>query len=347
MSPRFVNHSPSDADRSIPPDDRPRAAGDLDLLDAYSRAVVGVVESVSPAVVSLTGRGEEQKLGSGSGFIIAPDGFVLTNSHVVGGRRRLVAETSDGDRVDAEVVGDDPPTDLALLRLASRELPYCRLGDSAALRVGQLVVAMGSPLGLQATVSTGVVSALGRSMRGSDGRLIDGIVQHSAPINPGNSGGPLVTSRGEVVGVNTAIIQFAQGLGFAVSAGTAQWVASEIMTHGRVRRRTLGVAAGTRRLPRDWVRAHDLLSDEAVEVHEVAPNGAARRGGLLAGDLIVAINDRVVANVDDVHRLLARRDERNAAELTVLRNGRLLTLTIEWTKNDGTERSSPPAGHPG
>lgn len=167
-------------------------AGDVDLLDAYSRAVVGVVDSVSPAVVSVGGVGEERSQGSGSAFIVSADGFALTNSHVVAGRRRLLAETADGDRIDVHVVGDDPATDLALLRLAARELPFCNLGDSAALRVGQLVIAMGSPLGLHATVSTGVVSALGRNMRAGDGRLIESIVQHSAPINPGNSGGPLV-----------------------------------------------------------------------------------------------------------------------------------------------------------
>jgi S1-C subfamily serine protease len=307
---------------------------DLALLDAYSRAVVGVVDSVSPAVVSVTGRSHERSPGSGSAFIIAPDGFALTNSHVVGGRRRLLAETVDGDKIDIDVIGDDPPTDLALLRLAARDLPFSRLGDSDALRVGQLVIAMGSPLGLQATVSTGVVSALGRSLRAGDGRLIESIIQHSAPINPGNSGGPLVNSRGEVVGVNTAIIAFAQGLGFAVPARTAQWVAGEMLQHGRVRRRRLGIAAGPRRLPRAWVRAHDLLTDEAVEVHDVAAGSAAQRAGLRTGDLITAINDRVVAGVDDVHRILSRSDGRTAADVAVLRDERLVTVTIEWAADD-------------
>jgi S1-C subfamily serine protease len=199
----------------IPQPSRP-PADDADLLDAYSRAVVHVVETVSPAVISVSGvRGERG--GSGSGFLITPDGYALTNSHVVDGRPRLVAETADGDRVDAQVVGDDPATDLALLRLASNDLPYAPMGDSTTLRVGQLIIAMGSPLGLQTTVSTGVVSAVGRSMRGQDGRLIENVVQHSAPINPGNSGGPLVDSRGRVVGVNTAIVAWAQGLGFAAA----------------------------------------------------------------------------------------------------------------------------------
>lgn len=308
--------------------------GDLDLLDAYSRAVVGVVDSVSPAVVSVTGRADERSAGSGSGFLISPDGLTLTNSHVVGGRTRLSAETVDGDRIDADVLGDDPATDLALLKLGARDLPYSKLGDSAALRVGQLVIAMGSPLGLHATVSTGVVSALGRSMRSGDGRLIESIIQHSAPINPGNSGGPLMNSRGEVVGVNTAIIAFAQGLGFAVPAQTAHWVVGEFTTHGRVRRRRLGIAAGVKRLPRDVVRRHDLLGDEAVEVHDVAAGSAAARGGLRPGDLLTAINGRVVANIDDLHRLLARAGDHTAVDVEVLRHGHVETLTIEWNAGD-------------
>ncbi len=218
---------------------------DADVLDAYSQAVIRVVESVSPAVISVSGEGR----GSGSGFLISADGFAVTNSHVVSGRRQLVAETDDGDRVDASVLGDDPATDIALLRLAARDLPYSEIGDSEALRVGQLVIAMGSPLGLQSTVSTGVVSARGRTLRGQDGRLIENIVQHTAPINPGNSGGPLVDSHGRVVGVNTAIIAMAQGLGFAVPSNTAQWVTTEIMTHGRVRRRQLGIVASSELLP--------------------------------------------------------------------------------------------------
>ncbi|MBA4018464.1 MAG: serine protease [Pirellula sp.] len=327
MSLNFLNGpeaNPPGASRPAP------HAGDVDLLDAYSRAVVGVVDSVSPAVVSVGGVAEERSQGSGSAFIVSADGFALTNSHVVAGRRKLLAETADGDRIDVQVVGDDPATDLALLRLAARELPFCNLGDSAALRVGQLVIAMGSPLGLHATVSTGVVSALGRNMRAGDGRLIESIVQHSAPINPGNSGGPLVNSRGEVIGVNTAIIANAQGLGFAVPAGTARWVAGELREHGRVRRRVLGIAAGVRKLPRSIVREYDLLSDEAVEVHDVARGSAAERGGLRSGDLITAINDRVVAGIDDVHRLLSRADGRQETEVTVLRAERMLSLVISW-----------------
>jgi S1-C subfamily serine protease len=305
-------------------------ANDAALLDAYSQAVVNVVEAVSPAVISVQGAAGEQPAGSGSGFILAPDGFAVTNSHVVAGRQRLMAETSDGVRLDAAVVGDDPATDLALLRLAARQLPYAQLGNSAALRVGQLVIAMGSPLGLHSTVSTGVVSALGRSMRGVAGRLIERVIQHSAPINPGNSGGPLVNSRGQVVGVNTAIVAWTQGLGFAVPSDTVEWVAGEILAHGRVRRRVLGIVAETCRLARGVVREFDLLADEAVEIRDVAAGSAAERAGVRPGDLLVAINDRVVSGPDDVHRILARTPAESAAELTILRSGKKLTCVVEW-----------------
>jgi S1-C subfamily serine protease len=317
------------ADRRPAPSQQPRR-DDADLLDAYSQAVVNVVETVAPAVVSITGR-ENDPPGSGSGFLISPDGYAVTNSHVVGGRRKLRAETHDGDHLDAELVGDDPATDLAIIRLGSRDLPYVALGDSAALRVGQLVIAMGSPLGLHSTVSTGVVSALGRSMRGRDGRLIESIVQHSAPINPGNSGGPLVNSRGLVVGVNTAIIAMAQGLGFAVPSGTVEWVAAEILGHGQVRRRTLGIAAESVRLPRDLVRRFDLLAEEGVEVRGVTRGSVAEQAGVKTDDILVAINDRVVAGVDDVHRLLARLPADALCELTLLRGGRKITLGVKWS----------------
>ncbi|MCU0876893.1 MAG: trypsin-like peptidase domain-containing protein [Pirellulaceae bacterium] len=193
---------------------------DADLLDAYSQAVIGVVRQVGPAVISVTGRPEERPQGLGSGFLISADGLAITNSHVVHGRRRLRTETQDGDLLEAEVVGDDPATDLALLKLAARDLPTVELGDSAALQAGQLVIALGHPLGFHSTVSTGVVSALGRAMRSQQGRLIESVVQHTAPLNPGNSGGPLLDSRGRVVGINTAIIALAQGIGFAVPANT-------------------------------------------------------------------------------------------------------------------------------
>ena len=328
-SPDLLRLSTGDAGRSESPRPAKQESSDADVLDAYSQAVVNVVDTVSPAVVSVTGRGGQARQGAGSGFVITPDGYAITNSHVVGKRSGLSAETHEGDRVDAEVIGDDPATDVALLRLAASDLPYAEIGDSDTLRVGQLVIAMGSPLGLHSTVSTGVVSALGRSMRGQDGRLIENIIQHAAPINPGNSGGPLVESRGRVVGVNTAIIQFAQGLGFAVPSATVQWVASELLQHRTVRRRQLGVVATTRQLPKSFVREFDLLADQAVEVVEVAPNSHADKAGIEPGDLIVAINDRIVSSVDDVHRLLSIAPANTKLEVAFIRRDRSGRVTLQ------------------
>jgi S1-C subfamily serine protease len=300
--------------------------GDADVLDAYSQAVVNVVDNVSPAVISLSGEGR----GSGSGFLITPDGYAVTNSHVVSGRDKMIAETNEGDRIDAEVIGDDPATDLAVLRVASRDLPFCELGDSDAIRVGQLVIAMGSPLGLHSTVSTGVISAIGRSMRGQDGRLIENILQHAAPINPGNSGGPLVDSRGRVVGVNTAIIQLAQGIGFAVPSNTVKWIVTELLSKGEVTRRQLGVVARTQRLTPASVRQFDLLSDQVVEIIDVVDDSVAARSGVRPGDFLVALNDRIVTSVDDVHRLLAAIPNDVNIELTVVRNQSKQSLQLQW-----------------
>ncbi|MEW4490569.1 trypsin-like peptidase domain-containing protein [Thalassoglobus sp. JC818] len=299
-----------------------------DVLDAYSAAVVGVVEMVSPAVVSLWGQHRNGQQGNGSGFLITPDGYAVTNSHVVDGIQKMVAETIDGDRVEAVLVGNDPATDLALLRLESSDFPYAAIGDSEALKVGQLVIAMGSPLGLHSTVSTGVVSALGRNMRGSDGRLIENIIQHAAPINPGNSGGPLVDSRGRVVGVNTAIVQNAQGLGFAVSSATVQWVIGELLQHGEVRRRQLGVTARIRHLPRSMVREFDLLSPSVVEVVDFDTNGAAGRAGIRRGDWIVSINDRITENIDDIHRILVQVSSREELEVRLIRDEEIMTIPL-------------------
>src|SRR5262245_39100392 len=307
MYPRLVDNTDDRTQKNIgtaPTGNRPPAS-DADLLDAYSRAVIHVVETVSPAVISISGgmRGVDGNPGGfGSGFIVTPDGYALTNSHVANGRQKLLGETTDGDQLPAELVGDDPATDLAVVRLAANGLPYAQLGDSAGLRVGQLVIAMGSPLGLQSTGSTGVVSALGRSMRARDGRLIENIVQHAAPINPGNSGGPLVDSRGFVVGINTAIIAMAQGIGFAIPANTAEWVLQEILTHGNVRRRQLGISASVTRLPRALVRSLDLLADQGVEVREVASKSVADLAGLRPDDIIIALAGRLVTSIDDLHR---------------------------------------------
>ncbi|HEY4232316.1 MAG TPA: trypsin-like peptidase domain-containing protein [Lacipirellulaceae bacterium] len=303
-------------------------ARDADLLDAYSQAVVNVVETVAPAVISVMGRAGDGRGGSGSGFIVTPDGYALTNSHVAGDRAQLMAETADGDKLRVEVIGDDPATDLAVLRLAASGLPHAQFGDSAALRVGQLVIAMGSPLGLQSTVSTGVVSAVGRSMRGRDGRLIENVVQHAAPINPGNSGGPLVDSRGRIVGINTAIIAMAQGIGFAIPSATAEWVLSEILTHGKVRRRQLGISASIARLPRALVRELDLLADQGVEVQDVVSGSLAAQSGVRPGDIIVSLAGRLVTSIDDIHRLLMTVPADQGLELSVLRDDNLRTIHV-------------------
>jgi S1-C subfamily serine protease len=297
------------------------------LLDAYSSAVMSVVDSIGPAVVSVTGH-EGDRPGSGSGVLISADGLALTNSHVVNGRDRLRAVTADGDRLHADVLGDDPATDLALIRLAARDLPHAALGDSAALRVGQLVIAVGNPFGLHSTVSTGVVSALGRSLRGPGGRLIEDMVQHTAPLNPGNSGGPLVDSRGRVVGINSAVVAWSQGLGFAIPAATARFVADELLAKGKVRRVYLGVAAGVAPLPRHLARDLDLLNESAVAVMGVEPGSPAARAGIREGDLIVELGGRIINTIDDLHRGLTKLAAGAAAGLTVVRGDRRLEIEM-------------------
>jgi S1-C subfamily serine protease len=302
---------------------------DSHLLDAYSQAVVNVVDAVAPSVIGISADRDGGPSGSGSGFLITPDGYAVTNSHVVAGQSRLRATTADGDRLSAELIGDDPSTDIALVRVSSRDLPFVEMGDSNALRVGQLVIASGNPFGFQSTVSTGVVSALGRSMRGHDGRLIENVIQHTAPLNPGNSGGPLVDWKGRVVGINTAIIAWAQGLGFAVPGNTAKWVVGEILSHGRVRRRQLGLTASVTQLPRRIVRELDLVSDLAVEVVGVMPGSPADHAGIVPNDLIVAVQGRVVATVDDIHRLLSTLPLDKPLSVSVVRHDRQLELEVK------------------
>jgi S1-C subfamily serine protease len=303
------------------------AAKDAEVLDAYSQAVIGVASRVGPAVVTVSARNGREG-GVGSGFLITPDGFAITNSHVASGRSKLRATTEEGDSLDADLVGDDPATDLAIIRLAARDLPHAELGDSDTLQVGQLVIAVGNPLGFRSTVSTGVVSALGRSMRSQEGRLIENVVQHTAPLNPGNSGGPLVDSHGRVVGVNTAIIAMAQGIGFSVPGNTARWVTSELLSHGRVRRLTLGIRATIAAIPRVVARTLDLLSDEAVEVVEVMPESPAAAGGIREGDWIVSAAGRIVASTDDLHRVLAALPAGKATPVEVVRDGRRMELSV-------------------
>jgi len=336
MPPRFrftqFPTNPNSTPQPARPEGESAAASDLELLDAYSRAVIGVVEGLGPTVICIEPPRGENRGGAGSGVLLTPDGYALTNSHVANGRRKLTAVTEEGDRLDAELVGDDPHTDLALVRLAARELPFAELGDSDALRVGQLVIAMGNPLGFRSTVSTGVVSATGRAMRGVGGRLIENIVQHTAPLNPGNSGGPLVDTRGRVVGVNTAIIAMAQGLGFAVPSNTAQWVIGELLAHGQVRRRWLGITGTTVGLPRALARELDLVADEAVEIMDVDPAGPAAKAGVERGDVVVAAAERVTTTVDDLSRIVAMIPAGEPLVLTIIRNERLVELIVAAAK---------------
>jgi S1-C subfamily serine protease len=286
------------------------ALRDADLLDAYSRAVVSVVERTGPAVVSISigaaERTEEfEPAGAGSGFVIAPDGYVVTNSHVVQGAPRIEVTFMNGDRRKASLVGLDESTDLAVVCVNASGLPYASLGESAGLRVGQLVIAVGNPYGFQSTVSTGVVSALGRSLRTRQGRLIENIIQHTAPLNPGNSGGPLLDSRGRVVGINTAIIAMAQGIGFAIPSDTARSVVSQLITRGKVTRSYLGIVGLRRPLDRRFVRFYKLDKDQAVEIVSLAADGPAAAAGLQRGDILVTLGGRAVASIDDIFHVLA------------------------------------------
>lgn len=302
----------------------PVESSDLELLDAYSRAVINVVDGVGPAVVSVmiggSARGRRPEMtGAGSGVIFTPDGYILTNSHVVHQADRLEVMMTDGRQFGATLIGEDPSTDLAVIRIDAFGLPYASFGNSRALRVGQLVIAIGNPLGFQSTVSTGVVSALGRSLRGVSGRLIEEIIQTDVPLNPGNSGGPLVDSRGRVIGVNTAIIRMAQGISFSVPIDTAKWVIPQLLRHGRVRRGLLAIGGQQRPLDRRLTRALQLNQSHAVEVISVEPGGPGARAGLREGDLILSINERIVMSVDDLHRFLAEWPIGNRATLAVLR----------------------------
>ncbi len=275
-------------------------------LDAYSHAVVSAVETLGPAVVSLpAGDRRRGRVGAGSGILLAPDGYVLTNSHVVHGAARLEVALTDGRTLGATLVGDDPATDLAVVRADGTGLPYAPLGDSAALRVGQLVIAIGNPLGFQSTVSAGVVSALGRTLRGVGGRLIENVIQTDVALNPGNSGGPLVDSRAQVVGINTAIIAMAQGISFAIPANTARWVVPQLLAHGRVSRAWLGLTAQPRPLDRRVARALGLVQERAVEIVAIETGGPAAQAGLTEGDVLVVVEGLAVTRIDDLHRFLA------------------------------------------
>lgn len=299
---------------------------DAELLDAYSEAVIAVVERAGPAVVSLevSQRGPS---GAGSGFIVTPDGYILTNSHVVSSARKIRVRTSSGETVDAQVVGDDPATDIALIRAEASSVPYLDVDGTLAPKVGQLAVAIGNPLGFESTVSTGVVSALGRSLRGRGNRLIDGVVQHTAPLNPGNSGGPLLDTRGRVIGVNTAIIARSQNLGFAIAVELAAWVLGELLQHGRVRRAWLGIGAARRPLDRRLAYHHGLGA-AAVEVQSVEPNSPAAKTGLADGDLLVRFADKPIESVDDLHKALRAHTVGTSVRLGIIRRGVRIDLDL-------------------
>ena len=334
----------SDSQASESSSDRPRAVDSIDLdfaaLDAYSQVVVRAAEAVGPAVVNIEvrHRGRRQRAaqqaegremtGSGSGFVFAPDGFILTNSHVVHQAEQIEATFADGRQLKAEMVGDDPETDLAVVRVAANGLASARFGDSRKLRPGQLVVAIGNPYGFQFTVTAGVVSALGRSLRARSGRLIDNIIQTDAALNPGNSGGPLVSSRGEVVGVNTAMILPAQGLCFAIASSTAEFVASRLIKDGRVRRAYLGLAGQNVPLPRHLIRFHNLLTNGGVLVVSLEDNSPAKKAGLQEGDVLVEFAGETLTTVDDLHRLLTEGRVGVSVPLVVIRRSERLMLDI-------------------
>jgi S1-C subfamily serine protease len=325
----------SPAPLAVPPEDTA-------LLDAYSRAVIDVVDRVGPAVIGLSvrsnstqtvsGRGGRPQGGTGSGVIVAPDGLILTNSHVAGaaGSAPLVeVTTAEGQRLTARMVGDDPDTDLALLRVdQSVTLPAARLGDSKRLKRGQLVIAIGNPLGFESTVTTGVISALGRSLRARTGRLIDDVIQTDAALNPGNSGGPLVSSGGEIVGVNTAVIVGAQGICFAVAANTASFVLGELVRHGRVRRAFIGLSAQQIALPARLRHAAGLEQQSAVRVSTVEADGSVDRAGVKPGDIVLALDGSPVTGADDLVRLLTGEKIGNRVTLDVLRGGERLTISV-------------------
>ena len=314
----------------VTPDLPAQPSDDIHLLDAYSEAVAGAVERVSPSVVKIDVEHKGRRAGgSGSGFVFTTDGFALTNSHVVNGAVAIRAVLADGRRVPATLVGEDPDTDLAVVRISADGVPAAVLGVSSTLRVGQVAIAIGNPFGFHATVTAGVVSALGRSLRAQSGRLIDDVLQTDASLNPGNSGGPLVNSRGEVIGVNTAMILPAQGICFAIAVDLAQFVATSLIRHGRIVRGWIGVGGQNAKLRRHLVRRHELPRDSGVLVLSVEKGSPAERTGLREGDVIVSLAGRPVAGVDDLHKLLTGNAVGVRVPITVLRNSEHLTLEVE------------------
>ena len=337
--PRFIDDLSRAASEPAAPGGSaaPSVLSDDALLDAYSRTVIGALERVQQAVVFISvehrtpahpnGRGARG--GTGSGFLFTPDGYLLTNSHVVHGAAQIRVTLADGSQFDADLVGDDPGSDLAVLRIGSAEpLPHVELGESGRLRVGQIAIAVGNPLGLQQTVTTGVVSALGRSLRSNSGRMIYDVIQTDAALNPGNSGGPLINSAGQVIGVNTAIIPGAQAICFATAIDTAKWVIMQIFAHGRVRRAYIGVAGTTTPLSRRVQRYFGLSSETGVRVMEIVKASPAALGGLRTDDTIVAIDALHVDGVDSLQRVLDASRIDRPVNVTVLRGAQQLELTL-------------------
>jgi S1-C subfamily serine protease len=314
---------------------------DEQLLDAYSRAVIAAAEKVSPSVVFIEvqqerrsrrrslARSPREARGSGSGFIFTPDGFILTNSHVVHGATRVDATVLDGRKYQADLIGDDPDTDLAVIRINAPNLVPAHLGDAQKIRVGQLVLAIGKSYGFQYTVTTGVVSALGRSLRSQSGRLMDAVIQTDAALNPGNSGGPLVNSRGEVIGVNTAMILSAQGICFATSVDTAKFVASRLIRDGKVSRSYIGLAGQNVPLPRRIVRFYDLPVESGILVVSFEAHSPARNGGVREGDIIVGFDEKPTKGIDDLHKLLTDERIGRRSSLVVIRGTQRVELTVE------------------
>jgi S1-C subfamily serine protease len=338
LTPRFATWEEADAEDTgavlaadVPADDT--------LLDAYSQAVIGALERVAPAVTfievehrvasSKGRRGKGTASGTGSGFLFTPDGYLLTNSHVVHGAERITVRLNEDTRYAADLVGDDPDSDLAVLRIGSPvALPYVEFGDSSTLRVGQVAIAIGNPLGYSKTVTTGVVSALGRTLRASSGRLMHDVIQTDAALNPGNSGGPLVDSKGRVIGVNTAMIPQAQAICFATGINTAKWVIAQLFAHGRVRRAYIGVSGATVPVATRVVRHFGLTNKTAVHILDIVPGSPAARAGVLVGDRMVAIDGKAIDGIDGLQRLLDASWIGRDCELTLLRRSSLVRVTL-------------------
>jgi S1-C subfamily serine protease len=341
---RFI--SKANSAENLPVEETSLGTSDAEILDAYSKAVVGAADKVSPSVVNIEvvhktrGRREASGMpgearGNGSGFLFTPDGFILTNSHVVHNAQKIDVALTDGRRFHAELVGDDPDTDLAVIRINGNPLISVDLGDSQSIRVGQLVIAIGNPYGFQCTVTAGVVSALGRSLRSQSGRLIDNVIQTDAALNPGNSGGPLVNSRGEVIGVNTAMILPAQGICFATAINTAKFVAGRLIKDGQITRGYIGLAGQNVPILRQLVRFHHLEKETGILIISIEKNGPAERSGLQEGDIIIGFEGQPVTGIDELHKLLTDTKIGNKSSIDILRSTEKITMALVPEKVPG------------